>query len=265
MDRNKFAIFRNSSRLWAVGAIHGEFERLVNLHEKLGDRILEGDRLVYLGNFLGYGESIIRTIDELLLFRRQIIAAPPMHACDIVFLRGQQEEMWQKTLQLHLSVGPSEVLVWMLDQGLRATLAAYGADEETALRRARSGALELARWTNELRRHMQNHEGHIELMSSLRRAALTEEETLLFVHSGIDPDRPLDAQGDAFWWNFKGFTSISEQFAGFKKVVRGFDPTGGGVSVGSWTATTDGGCGRGGLLTAMCFNQRGDEVDRIEA
>ncbi len=248
-----------------MGAIHGEVERLTVLHSKLGERILEGDRIVYLGNFIGYGKSIIRTIDELLLFRRQIMAAPPMNTCDIVFLRGQQEEMWQTTLQLHLSVGPSEVLVWMLEQGLRATLAAYGGDEETALRRARSGALELARWTNELRRHMQNHEGHIELMASLRRAALTEEETLLFVNSGIDPDRPLDAQGDAFWWNFKGFTSVSEQFAGFKKVVRGFDPAGRGVDVDSWTATIDSGCGRGGPLTAMCFNKSGDEVERIEA
>ena len=93
VDRIKFAIFRNSSRLWAVGAIHGESERLCVLHAKLSERILEGDRLVYLGNFIGYGKSIISTINELLLFRRQIMAAPPMNACDIVFFWESQFDM----------------------------------------------------------------------------------------------------------------------------------------------------------------------------
>ncbi len=264
VDRDKFAVLRGAHRVWAVGAIHGEAERLTALHEQLGERFLAGDRLVYLGNYFGHGEAVLKTIDELLLFRRQLIAAPGMHVCDVAYLRGQQEEMWHKMLQLHLAVGPAEVLAWMLEQGLRETLAAYGGDEETALRRARSGALELARWTNELRQNMQARDGHVELTSSLRRAALTEDGALLFVHAGIDATRPLDAQGDAFWWNSSDFSALQAPFAGYTKIVRGFDSEHGGIDIGTFSATVDSGCGFGGPLTSVCFGVDGEEVARIE-
>ena len=265
IDRDKFAVLRGARRVWAIGAVHAEADRLRELHEQLGERFLAGDRLVYLGNFMGHGPAILETIDELLLFRRQLIAAPGMHVCDVAYLRGQQEEMWHKMLQLHLAVGPAEVLVWMLEQGLRETLAAYGGDEETALRRARSGALELARWTNELRQHMQIRDGHVELMSSLRRAALSDDGSLLFVHAGIDAKRPLDAQGDAFWWNSADFADLGAPFAGYARIVRGFDPEHGGIDIGAFSATVDSGCGFGGPLTSLCFGPEGEEVERIEA
>ena len=186
VDKNFFATLRHARRVWAVAAIHGEAVRLNNLHDELVGRLRGGDRLVYLGNFMGRGSEVGATIDALLEFRRDFLAAPGMFACDIAYLRGQQEEMWQKLLQLQFAVGPAEVLAWMLDQGVDATLATYGGDVEEAGRRARSGALELARWTNELRRRMQDRTGHVELMTSLRRAAVTEDGSLLFVHAGID-------------------------------------------------------------------------------
>ncbi|PPR23692.1 MAG: hypothetical protein CFH38_00976, partial [Alphaproteobacteria bacterium MarineAlpha10_Bin1] len=96
VDRDKFAALRGARRVWAVGAIHGELDRLRALHEQLGERFLSGDRLVYLGNYMGRGQAVLETIDALLLFRRQIIAAPGMHVCDVAYLRGQQEEMWHK-------------------------------------------------------------------------------------------------------------------------------------------------------------------------
>jgi serine/threonine protein phosphatase 1 len=264
VDRDRFAAFNGARRVWAVGAIHGEATRLAALHAELGERFLEGDRLVYLGNYMGHGPAILETINELLLFRRQLIAAPGMHVCDVAYLRGQQEEMWHKLLQLHLAVGPAEVLTWMLDRGLRQTLEAYGSDEETALRRARSGALDLARWTNELRQYMQARDGHVQLMSSLRRAAFTEDGMLLFVHTGIDAKRPLDAQGDAFWWNGADFAGLDAPFSGYTKIVRGFDVEHGGVQIGPFSATVDSGCGFGGTLSAICFGVDGEEVDRVE-
>ena len=93
VDRNIFATLRRARRVWAVAAIHGEAERLNSLHDKLADRLMEGDRLVYLGNFMGHGPSVGATIDALLEFRREFLAAPGMFACDIAYLRGQQEEM----------------------------------------------------------------------------------------------------------------------------------------------------------------------------
>ena len=265
VDRDIFATFRGARRVWAVAAIHGEAERLNALHAMLGERFRDGDRLVYLGNFMGHGAAIGATIDAMLLFRRQLMAAPGMFACDIAYLRGQQEEMWHKLLQLQLAVGPADVLSWMLEQGLEATLAAYGGDAETAGRRARSGALELARWTNELRQRMQDRGGHVELMASLRRAAFTEDGALLFVHAGIDRKRPLDAQGDAFWWNSDTFGELDAPFAGYRKIVRGFEPEHSGIHIGPFSASIDAGCGFGGPLACVCFGADGEEIERLEA
>ena len=66
-------------------------------------------------------------IDELLLFRRAILARPDADCADIVFLRGAQEEMWQKLLQLQFAPNPVEVLQWMVAQGIEPTIRAYGA------------------------------------------------------------------------------------------------------------------------------------------
>ena len=264
-DRDKFATLRRARRVWAVAAIHGEAERLNALHEMLGERLCEGDRLVYLGNYMGHGAEVGATIDAMLRFRRQFMAAPGVFACDIAYLRGQQEEMWHKLLQLQLAVGPAEVLTWMLEQGLEATLATYGGDGETALRRARSGALELARWTNELRQRMQDRGGHVELMSSLRRAAFTDDGALLFVHAGIDRERPLDAQGDAFWWSSDNFADMDAPFAGYRKIVRGFEPEHCGIRIGPFSASIDAGCGFGGPLACVCFDGDGEEIERLEA
>ena len=264
VDRDIFATFRRARRVWAVAAIHGEAERLNKLHDMLGERLQDGDRLVYLGNYMGHGAAVGETIDALLGFRRQFLAAPGVFACDIAYLRGQQEEMWHKLLQIQLAVGPAEVLSWMLEQGLETTLAAYGGDAETALRRARSGALELARWTNELRQRMAERGGHVELMSSLRRAAFTDDGSLLFVHAGIDRKRPLDAQGDAFWWNIDDFTNLDAPFFGYRKIVRGFEPDHSGIQIGDFSATIDAGCGFGGPLASVCFDADGKEIERLE-
>lgn len=259
-----FSTLRRARRIWAVGAIHGEAEKLQNLHDRLGERFEHGDRLVYLGNFLGRGPDIVRTVDELLAFRRHILAVPPMRMCDIVFLRGRQEEMWQKLLQLQFAIDPAHVLTWMLRHGVRQTLEAYGGDADSAPNLAKGGSLELARWTNGLRMGIQQHPGHTELLAALRRAAFTEDGALLFVHAGIDPTRPLDAQNDAFWWGSAGFEEMDEPYAGSAKVIRGFDPGHGGVVIGRVTATVDGGAGFGGSLTAVCFDPQGEQLDRID-
>ena len=260
----KFATLRNARRVWAVAAIHGDADRLARMHSELERRFQPGDRLVYLGNHLGYGKQICATLDNLLVFRRALLARPRMMMCDIVFLRGAQEEMWTKLLQLHLAFNPAEVLEWMLDRGVGATLAAYGGDAKTGLARARAGAAELARWTAELRAVMQAHPGHYVLMTALRRAAFTDDGALLFVHAGVDTGRPLAAQGDALWWGGGGFNGISEPYGGFKMIVRGFDRTGKGLKLTRLTATLDGGCGFGGPLHAACFDRSGRLVDVIE-
>ena len=72
--RDKFAVLHSARRVWAVAAIHGEAARLARLQAALEQRFAPGDRLVYLGNFLGRGPQIRETLDLLLDFRRRLLA-----------------------------------------------------------------------------------------------------------------------------------------------------------------------------------------------
>jgi serine/threonine protein phosphatase 1 len=251
-------------RVWAVASVHGEAARLSALHDELARRFLPGDRLVYLGNYLGYGPAIRETVDELLRFRCALIASPGMFAFDVAYLRGSQEEMWQKLLQLQFAPNPREVLTWMMRRGVDATLAAYEGDPEQGMIAARDSALTLTRWTSSLRSAMQRAPGHYALMTALRRAAYTADGALLFVNAGVDPDRPLSAQSDALWWGSAGFAAMREPYGGFRAVVAGYDQTHPGLVVGAYRAVVDAGAGFGGPLIAACFEHGGEPVDLIE-
>lgn len=260
-----FAELRAARRVWAVGAVHGEAERLRRLHKSLLPRLRAGDRLVYLGNILGRGPAIRAALDEALAFRRGFLAARNAFVHDIVFLRGAQEEMWQRLFQLQFAVNPSEVFAWMLSQGVGATLEAYGMRPDEAASAIRQGPMATTRWTGRLRTAFQGASGHQEYMSSLKRAAFTGDGSLLFVHRGIDPERPLETQGDVFWWGSRAFEQIDAPFAAFRKVVRGFDAQHRGLTQTAFTATLDAGCGFGGALVAGCFDPDGALADSIEA
>jgi serine/threonine protein phosphatase 1 len=278
-----FATLRRARRIWAVAAIHGEADKLGGLHDKLADALQTGDRIVYLGNYLGHGPAVGATLDQLVDFRRWVIAQPSMFAKDVVFLRGCQEEMWHKLLQLQFAITPTEVMRWTLDQGVGATLAAYGASEKEALSIARQGPVGITRWTLKLRQAMNQSPGHAEFMAALKRAAFTEDGRLLFVSAGLDPSLPLAAQIDSFWWGSAGFATLESDdaapYEGYVRVVRGFarerSANGHGrqraagsnaapITLAGVTATVDGGAGFGGVLAAACFDPAGELVDRIE-
>jgi serine/threonine protein phosphatase 1 len=263
-DGTVFASLRKAERIWAVASIHGEAGRLQKLHADLARRIGPNDRLVYLGNVLGRGPSVREAVDSVLSFRRLMLARPNAMVQDVALLRGAQEEMWQKLLQLQFAVNPAEVLDWMLEQGVGATLEAYGSSAEEASRAIRQGALAITHWTTQLRKDFQET-GHQAWLSALKHAAYTREGDLLFVNRGVRTDRPLDAQADVFWWGTGGFDEIDEEYNGFHKIVRGFDPKHRGIDTGNYTITLDGGAGYGGPLLAGCINRDGTLAEVLEA
>ena len=85
----KFARLRPGRRIWAVASIHGEAERLGRLHDRIAERFRDGDRIVYLGNYLGRGSAVAATLDELLDFRRRVLARPRSFACDGQTFQGK--------------------------------------------------------------------------------------------------------------------------------------------------------------------------------
>lgn len=264
-ESQRFASLKGGRHCWAVAAIHGEVERLKLLHGAIAERIQPGDNLVYLGNLIGRGDAVRETIAELLAFRRDFLSMPGVFPMDLAYLRGSQEEMWQKLLQIHLALNPREVLEWMFAHGVGATLAAYGGEPERSMQAAREGATSLNRWAAALRDTVRREDGHNALMASLKRAAYTDDGKLLFVHAGLDPTRPLNEQRDSFWWGGDGFDDMTEPYAGFTRVIRGYDRDHDGVHVGTVTATLDGGCGFGGALVAACIDETGNIIEQIEA
>ncbi len=104
-------------RIWALGAQMGDDVALGMLAGDLLQRWRAGDKLVALGNMLGPNGDPARTMDGLLVLRRRLLASRASRTCDVVFLRGAQEEMWHKALRLQFAVTPLEVLEWMLARG----------------------------------------------------------------------------------------------------------------------------------------------------
>lgn len=263
----KLARLGAARRVWAIGAVHGEAGRLARLHDRISERFEDGDRVVYLGNYLGYGDAIIETIDELLDFRCRVLGGPRGFACDVAFLRGTQEEMWQKLLQLQFAPNPGEVLEWMVRSGIAASIRAYGGDLRQGRAAARDGPRTITRWTGSLRAAFNARPGHTNLFSALRHAAFTREDGLLFVHAALDPSRPMSAQGDNFWWGRSDVLAFDEPFDGFRRVVRGADPERRcrGLVEAPFGVSLDGGAGFGGWLVGACFAGDGRVIDRVEA
>ena len=261
----KFARLRAARRIWAVAAIHGEAERLSRLHDQIAGRFGDGDAIVYLGNYLGRGDAVAATIGELLDFRRRVLARPHGSACDVVFLRGAHEEMWQKLLQLQFAANPGEVLAWMVREGVEATIRAYGGELRHGFAATRDGPVTITRWTSTLRNAMNAAPGHTVLLASLRHAALTEDHRLVFVHAGVDPSRPLAGQVDALWWGERDILDLAAPFDGFSRVIRGFDRKMRGLVEGEFAVSLDAGAGRGGPLLAAAFAPDGAVLQVIEA
>ncbi|MCB1556717.1 MAG: hypothetical protein KDJ15_05325 [Alphaproteobacteria bacterium] len=248
--------------------MHGDCARLTALHDALYERFRPGDRIVYLGNYTGYGPRSAETVDELLAFRRQILSIPGIKVDDLVYLRGGQEEIWQKLLQLPFAPDPADTLLWMLGHGLSATLESYGLSPHDAFIAAREGIMPLTRWIAKARETTRGRAGHDLFQTHQRRAAFTAQDSgssLLFVHAGINPARDLHDQGDALLWGGKMFSNIVIPYAPFHKVVRGFDPTHGGLHLNCVTATIDGGCGFGGSLACAGFDAQGGIFEVLEA
>ncbi|MBM3535965.1 MAG: hypothetical protein FJX60_23380 [Alphaproteobacteria bacterium] len=262
-DREKFAALKSGDRLWAVASIHGEAERLGRLHAELARRLGQNDRLVYLGNYVGHGAAAAETIDELLRFRLWFLARPLVFVSDLAYLRGAQEEMWHKLLQLQFATDPRGVLAWMLDHGVGATLAAYGTTADQGRVAARDGALTIGRWTSRIRDAVRARPGHDLFFSGLRRAATGGR--VLFCHAGIDPSRPLNAQVDSFWWGSPAFAQMDRAYGDFARVVRGYDRQHPGLVETPFAVTIDGGAGFGGPLIACALDPDGQVVDRFES
>jgi hypothetical protein len=264
-DSEPFGHLVRARRVWAVACIHGEAQRLGALHERLAERFAPGDRLVYLGDVLGYGPDSADAVDGVLEFRRAVLAERLMFLGDVVLLRGSQEEMLQKLLELQFAPDPRGVLGWMLEHGVAQTLESYGIAARSGEAASREGVMALTRWTGTVRAALEARPGHRQFLAALRRAAFSEPGGMLFVNAGVDPRKPLELQRDVFWWGRGGdLLELDAPFAGFGRVVCGYHRSRAGLVARHYAVSLDAGCGFGGKLLAACFAPDGQILDRIE-
>lgn len=264
----RFSNLKAAKRVWTVPSIHGEVDRLRKLHDQLLPELKAGDRVVYLGNYIGVGHDSAPVIDELLTFRRMALAIAGFQPTDLVYLRGQQEELLQRIFQLQFASTPWVVYEWMLDQGLAPTLESYGIDAREGLNAAAADTNRLSRWTNFVRHMVYRREGHDQFFGSLKRAAFTnvsDEKPMLFVNTGVKTDLRLEDQGDRFWWGGDDFQTITDAYDPFGRVIRGYDPQRRGLYINCVTATMDNGCGFGGSLACAAWEKDGSVGQIFEA
>lgn len=255
-------------RVWAVSAVHGDLDKLYAIHDAIIERLRAGDRIVYLGNYTGYGKKSRETVDEIITFRRLALSTAGVIPSDIIYLRGQQEDMWQRILQLQFTHKPALTLGTMLEHGFGETLASYGIDAHDGMRACKEGVLALTRWTNKIRDALRKNPGHDIFITQWRRAAYTTvngRNSLLFVNAGIEPNLSLEDQGDHLWWSGEDFNDITQAYAPFEKVIRGYDPNHTGVRINCVTASLDGGCGFGGPLVCAGMDAQGKILELLEA
>lgn len=266
IDR-RFCDLGQTKRIWTISAIHGDVDRLVDLHDTIFPHISVGDRILYTGNYIGYGASSHEVLSEMLAFRRGVMAKSGMIASDLIYLRGGQEEMLQKLLQLQFAPAPMDAYVWMIGNGLSNTLYAYGLSPHDGIDACNQGIVGISKWTNHVRATMRLYAGHEKLTTHLVRAAYTSNDApypMLFVNAGIDGAKPIEEQGDNFWWAGHKFDAMQDRYQPYEKVVRGYDPDHKGVHYNCVKATIDGGCGFGGSLICSVFSPYGEVLDSLE-
>jgi len=264
-SNSKIIEIKNSKRIWAIGSIHGNIEGIENIHKYISKNFQEYDAVIYLGNIIGVGDYSIEVINEVIKFRLYLMAKFHLRPENIVFLRGAQEEMWLKLIELQTSPNPSEILEWMFEHGVDKTLISYKLSKDEINEISNSGTLIISKWTSKLNNQIELYKGHKEYYYSLYHAAYSDTKKILFVNRGVDISRPLSAQNDCFWWGYQGLTQITNPYYTFKKIVRGYDPKKTGPRYEDIVCSLYKGSGFGDSIVAGLFSQNGEIFDLFEA
>ena len=221
-NESKFQELNNANKIWAIGSIHSSLESFKSIKKYILSNFYFGDKLVFLGNIIGFGSKSKEIISEVLDLRFHLMAKFHLTNEDIVFLRGAQEEMFSKLLQLQTAPNPIEILEWIFSHGVDQTVISYNFDPNEFREIASQGTIQINKLTTKLNNQISLIAGHKEFFSNLKHAAYSDTKELLFVNRGVDISRPLSAQYDCFWWGYQNFALIDKPYNSFKRIVRGY-------------------------------------------
>jgi serine/threonine protein phosphatase 1 len=205
------------SLTFAIGDIHGALHKVEALIARC-EQHADGRplRFVFLGDYIDRGPESAGVI-------RLVTALQARMPDRIVALMGNHEAMLLDVIDGQM---PADDWLW---QGGAATLSSYGVNEPGELPRE-----------------------HIDWMRALRLSF--DDGQRFFVHAGIDPAKPLDAQNDLdLLWIREPFLSDRRDYG--RLVVHGHTPLiVGGPDLQPNRLNLDTGAGFGGPLTAAVFS-----------
>jgi len=218
----QFSEIKKANKIWAIGSIHSRLDSFISIKKHLLDNFSKDDYLVFLGNIIGLGDKTKETLTSVIDLRNQLMAKHLIKPKKIIFLRGAQEEMFLKLLQLQTAPNPRDILNWMFEHGVDSTIKSYGFDKKDILNLSSQGTLAISKWTSKLNNALLSQSGHKQYFTHLKHAAYGESRKILFLNRGVDVSRPLSAQNDCFWWGYQNFSDVDKPYNTFIRIVRGY-------------------------------------------
>jgi len=212
------------SRVFAIGDIHGEAEKLNVALSHLAARVRPYDTVVFLGDYIDRGPNSADVIQQLLKFRKR-------HS-QTVFLRGNHEDMFLRTF---IEPDDQKEMLWIANGG-HTTLMSFKVAGRNDWRRR------MPRWA-------------LEFISDTEMEFLSERYH--FVHAGIlPPGTPsgLEPGQDIRLWIREPF--LKSNFTQGRIVVFGHTIQENGIPLVQMNKVglDTGACTPGGRLTVACFN-----------
>ncbi|WP_156032586.1 metallophosphoesterase family protein [Parvularcula oceani] len=220
---------RDDAVLAAIGDVHGCADLLRRLIERVEERFA-GRRLrfVLLGDYVDRGPDSRGVLDALLALR----ARRP----DSVFLKGNHEQAMLDFL------GAGEAAAAWLHWGGEETLASYGVSAAPPLEPAEL-QMRLAEALPDV---------HFALLMDL--PLFHREGRYLFVHAGLNPERPLEEQEERdLLWIRDAFYRKGKNRFGDLVVVHGHTPVPTPEDL-SWRVNVDTGAVWSSRLSALCLD-----------
>ena len=73
-SNSKFAEFKSSEKIWAIGSIHSNLESFEKIKKYILKNFTKKDRIVFLGNIIGVGNSSKETLSSVVEMRLNIMS-----------------------------------------------------------------------------------------------------------------------------------------------------------------------------------------------
>ena len=70
---NKFQEFSNTDRIWAIGSLHSSIESFQSIKKYILSNFKNGDKLIFLGNLIGYTSHSKEIITDVLNLRFKLM------------------------------------------------------------------------------------------------------------------------------------------------------------------------------------------------